>query len=112
MTPSEINWTVHQSPVGPLTLIAGPAGLIGVRFRDDAPAPPTAARRPEALDAVARQLDEYFAGERQEFDVALDVRGTDFQRAVWSELRRIPYGTTTSYGAIADAIGRPDRVRV
>jgi AraC family transcriptional regulator of adaptative response/methylated-DNA-[protein]-cysteine methyltransferase len=57
------------------------------------------------------QLDEYFAGARQEFDVPLDARGTPFQMRVWTALRQIPCGTTTSYGRVAAAIGQPTAVR-
>jgi methylated-DNA-[protein]-cysteine S-methyltransferase len=70
---------------------------------DDPEAPP--------LAAAAAQLDEYFAGERRDFDLELDLRGTEFQRAVWDELLRIPYGETMSYGELARRLGRPERVR-
>ena len=59
------------------------------------------------LAAAARQLDEYFTGARRDFDLPLAPEGTEFQRAVWDALLEIPYGTTTSYVAIARAIGRP-----
>ena len=58
-----------------------------------------------ALRAGARQLDEYFAGERTEFELSLRLEGSPFQRLVWEALRGIPYGTTTSYGELAEAIG-------
>ena len=61
--------------------------------------------------ACGQQLDEYFAGTRTEFDVALELQGSPFQVEVWTALRAIPYGETTSYAAIARAIGRPDAVR-
>lgn len=63
------------------------------------------------LAATARQLDEYFTGARRDFDLPLAPAGTDFQRAVWDALLTIPYGTTTSYVAIARAIGRPSASR-
>ena len=105
-------WTTYESPLGPLTLIGGEAGLTQLSFPGRAGVLEEADRRPEALAAATRQLDEYFAGERPAFELALDLRaGTAFQRKVWDELLRIPYGTTTSYGELARAIGRPDRVR-
>jgi methylated-DNA-[protein]-cysteine S-methyltransferase len=103
-------WTVHESPLGPLTLLAGPSGLTGLRF-PGAPRPSAAAHRPEAFRATVEQLEQYFAGERETFELELDLAGTEFQRRVWSRLRRIPYGTTVSYGAIAAEIGRPERSR-
>lgn len=60
---------------------------------------------------VARQLEEYFAGERRDFDLPLHLTGTDFQVQVLEELQRIPYGETTSYGAIAKRIGNPKAMR-
>lgn len=63
------------------------------------------------LDAVRMQLDEYFRAERREFTVPLYTPGTPFQESVWSELQRIPIGTTTTYSAVARAIGRPSAVR-
>ncbi len=58
-----------------------------------------------------RQLEEYFAGERKEFDLPLHLSGTDFQVRVLEELQRIPYGQTTSYGAVAQRIGSPKAMR-
>lgn len=60
---------------------------------------------------VIRQLDAYFAGELQDFDVALDPQGTQFQLSVWQALTTIPYGSTCSYGAIAKAVGKPKASR-
>ena len=58
-----------------------------------------------------QQLNEYFAGERKEFDLPLALKGTEFQLEVLEELKKIPYGETTSYGDIAKRIGRPKAVR-
>jgi methylated-DNA-[protein]-cysteine S-methyltransferase len=60
---------------------------------------------------VIRQLDEYFAGARTEFDVPMTLVGTPFQRTVWAALREIPYGETVSYGQLAERIGRRTAVR-
>jgi len=60
---------------------------------------------------VARQLEEYFAGERTTFDVRLRMHGGPFEREVWAELERIPYGETASYGEIARRVGRPHASR-
>jgi len=61
--------------------------------------------------SIVGQLDEYFAGSLRQFDVVLDVRGTDFQRQVWELLRTIPYGETRSYGELARKLGRPEASR-
>ena len=63
------------------------------------------------IEAAVTQLDEYFAGERREFDVPLIFAGTEFQKAVWNELMLIPPGRTTTYGELACRIGRPAAVR-
>jgi methylated-DNA-[protein]-cysteine S-methyltransferase len=64
-----------------------------------------------ALKHASVQLRSYFAGKRRDFDLPLAPRGTEFQRAVWDALRRIPYGETTTYSEIAQRIGRPAAVR-
>lgn len=63
------------------------------------------------IETAEAQLDEYFAGERREFDVPLMFAGTEFQKAVWNALSRIPYGRTETYGELARRIGRPAAVR-
>lgn len=78
---------------------------------DEAPAGDDWVEDPDSFSAVAEQLDAYWRGELTTFDVPLDPVGTDFQKSVWKALREIPYGTTVTYGAIADAIGKPRAVR-
>jgi methylated-DNA-[protein]-cysteine S-methyltransferase len=95
-------WTIHASPIGPLTLVAGPSGITNIHFDGHAPRLAEAARQP--LREVVDQLDAYFAGERQAFELDLDLRGNLLQRAVWSRLLEIPYGETTTYGEIAGRI--------
>jgi methylated-DNA-[protein]-cysteine S-methyltransferase len=104
-------WNIYESPLGPLTLIGGPAGLRELRFPGKGGGLDEARRDPEALAGAVTQLDEYFAGRRQRFDLTLDLVGTRFQLAVWHALLDIPYGTTLSYGDVGRALGRPDRVR-
>jgi methylated-DNA-[protein]-cysteine S-methyltransferase len=65
----------------------------------------------DVIARAAAQLDEYFAGRRRVFDLPLLLAGTDFQRAAWEELRRIPYGTTMSYAEMATRMGVPRAVR-
>lgn len=73
----------------------------GIRFTESA----------GAMRPYARELEEYFAGERREFSFALDLRGTDFQKACWRALLAIPYGETRSYADIARTVGRPQGFR-
>jgi methylated-DNA-[protein]-cysteine S-methyltransferase len=95
-------WTVYESPIGPLTLAAGPRGLTDLNFPGRLRPPNEAVRKP--MPEVAAQLDAYFAGELRGFDLPLDLRGTPLQVAVWRALLQIPYGETTSYGEQAGRI--------
>ena len=103
---SELSWDLYESPIGELTVCAGEEGLRAIRFpggRD--PALDPGRRRP--LPTVAAQLDEYFDGRRQAFEIDLDLRGEPFQLRVWGFLREIPYGETVTYGELAERLG-PD----
>jgi methylated-DNA-[protein]-cysteine S-methyltransferase len=95
-------WTICESPLGPLTIVAGSSGIRKVQFPGHPPGLSEAARR--AIPPVAEQLDQYFAGERRAFDLDLDLRGTPLQERVWAELRDIPYGSTATYGELAGRI--------
>ena len=68
-------------------------------------------RESEVMAEAARQIDEFLAGRRTVFDLPLKTEGTDFQKSVWDELCRIPYGETASYGEIAERVGRPNAYR-
>ena len=108
----ESPWTTYESPLGTLTLTATGRGLRAVQFPGRASALAESDRRPEAFPAALAQLEEYFAGTRQVFDLQLDLgSGTGFQRDVWRHVQAIPYGTTVSYGESARRLGRPGRVR-
>jgi methylated-DNA-[protein]-cysteine S-methyltransferase len=98
----QVSWTVYESPIGRLTLVAGVAGMREVRFPGRSAHPAQATKRP-APEAIA-QLQAYFAGERRSFTLDLDLRGTPLQKLVWGRLLEIDYGTTTSYGELARSI--------
>jgi methylated-DNA-[protein]-cysteine S-methyltransferase len=110
-----MNYTTIDSPVGELLASADAAGRItGLHFYDRHRLPARDSswvREEEALAPLRRQLEEYFAGERREFDLDLAPVGTPFQLSVWRELRAIPYGATASYGEIAAAVGQPGAAR-
>jgi methylated-DNA-[protein]-cysteine S-methyltransferase len=107
----DLAWTVYESPLGPLTLIGDEDGLRAVYFPGRSGRLDEATRDAAPLADAITQLEEYFAGERQSFELALTLEGTPFQRRVWATLQAIPYGETRSYGQLASEIGRPDRVR-
>jgi methylated-DNA-[protein]-cysteine S-methyltransferase len=110
-----IYYTEHQSPLGTLVLAATERGLSGLYFDEHKYFKGTDRWQRDGgnplLLRAARQLDEYFAGERSQFDLALDLCGTPFQQAVWGALQSLPFGSTTSYGAIAKALANPNAVR-
>ncbi|MFF7853055.1 methylated-DNA--[protein]-cysteine S-methyltransferase [Streptomyces sp. NPDC007904] len=118
--------TVTDSPYGPLTLVADDGVLCGLYMTDQRHRPPEetlgtavpprergrASGRDDTPFAETReQLTAYFAGELTEFTLPLRLNGTPFQRRVWAELARIPYGETRSYGELADALGNPKASR-
>ena len=99
---------VMTSPVGPLTLCADDGALTQVHFHDEMPdAIGDNGESVPVLVEARRQLNEYFAGERHDFDLPLAGAGTSFQQRVWAELREIPFGRTASYGEIARSLGMP-----
>ncbi len=111
MMRAELAWTVYESPLGPLTLVGDDDALSALHFPGRSGPLSEAARRSEPFTEAIVQLEEYFAGERQRFELSLRLDGSPFQRRVWAALQRIPFGATRSYGALADEIARPDRVR-
>jgi methylated-DNA-[protein]-cysteine S-methyltransferase len=106
---------VIDSPIGPLTLTwdEDAAAVVGVHVHDQRDrGPDPAFGEPDdgacaALDDLTGELGEYFAGGRRTFTLPVDPPGTPFSREVWTALRDVPYGATTTYGSLAAAIGRP-----
>jgi methylated-DNA-[protein]-cysteine S-methyltransferase len=108
-------FTYAETPIGDLLVASNEEGALAeIRFAHNgrpADAPKSWSRNDRALSGIVAQLRAYFAGELRDFDVSLAFSGTEFQERVWDRLRGIPYGETTTYGAIARAIGHPDAVR-
>lgn len=106
-----------DTPIGPLRIVGDDDGVERVDLPNSAagdPDPEWQKQRrslPGPLRKAKRQLLEYFGGARREFDLPLAPAGTAFQRRVWDELRRIPFGETVSYGELARRIGRPTASR-
>ncbi len=113
-TAPAVYWTSIESPVGPL-LLAGDRETLRVLWFGHgrkAQGPVQGwVERPDEFRGVARQLREYFAGTRTTFDIAVAPHGTPFQQTVWRALQDIPYGATTTYGAVARQIGDIKAVR-
>ena len=122
-----IHFTKLDSLVGPLFLAASGKGLMALEFDARLPGQQTTRPNPRdlrtehkglrfeekesALQNYARELEEYFAGQRRNFTFPLDLRGTDFQVACWNALLAIPYGETRTYADIARAVNRPQGFR-
>lgn len=109
-----IRHAVHDSPVGPLTLIEDDGAITGLFMHEQRHLPGAnrfGVRDDTVLPQVRQQLDAYFTGELSAFTLPVQLRGTEFQQRVWGALREVPYGTTCSYGDLAAAIGRPTAVR-
>ncbi len=112
--------TVHESPLGPLRIVVDASGAL---LRIDLPGhegrargKPTSIGKDETEDRsrcahVARQLDEYFRGDRTEFDLELRLVGTEFQQKAWRALQKIPFGKTRSYQEQAVKVGNPSAMR-
>jgi len=109
---TKISYTRIASPVGTLLLAGDDSGLRHIMFVSETQAPYPAWRHDAApLTETIRQLQAYFAGEREDFDLPLAPEGTPFQMEVWQRLRDIPYGQTISYGELARRIGNPKASR-
>lgn len=106
--------TVIDSPYGPLTLVADDGTLCGLYMSEQRHRPPEetfGARDDTPFGAAEEQLTAYFAGELTEFTLQLRLHGTPFQRSVWEQLTKIPYGETRTYGDLADVLGNPNASR-
>jgi methylated-DNA-[protein]-cysteine S-methyltransferase len=106
----------YDSPMGTMLLAASDRGLAGVWFVGQRHGPDSSGWRADPEHPVLRQaiaqLTAYFAGERVDFDLPLDLQaGTPFQQSVWDALRSIPRGGTTSYADLARRLGRPQAAR-
>ena len=118
----DVAYTTVDSPVGPLLLAATPKGLLRVAYDIEdhdrvldtlaARVSPRVLRAPKRLDAAARELDEYFGGRRQAFDLPLDLSlSKGFRQLVQRHLPEIGYGQTRTYGQVAELVGNPRAVR-
>ena len=99
----------YRSEIGSIEIVGNQKGILTTTFVEGE----FEADRnlPACIIKCLRQLDEYFKGQRQKFNVSLLLEGTDFQKAVWRQLQKIPFGQTASYGDIARAIGNPKAFR-
>ena len=113
----DVAYETIDSPVGELLVAATPRGLCRIAYDPEAAVELLAAhglrvlRSPRPVDAARRQLDEYFEGHRHVFELELDLAVPEFNRRVLAELARVPFGQTTTYGALASQADRPKAAR-
>ncbi len=118
--PETLTLARHHSPLGDYLILASEGGVVCAKPEDRIG--PRLARwtragtllqpgRNQHTDALSREMDAYFDGVLRRFHAALDLRGTPFQRRVWTALGLLPYGETTTYGELARSIGRPEAPR-
>jgi methylated-DNA-[protein]-cysteine S-methyltransferase len=110
-----MNYCKMETPIGPLLLAGDAEALRHIRFprhgRAEQPEPEWQESSSGVLREAVKQLLEYFAGRRTEFDLPVSPEGTGFQRIVWQHLQGIPYGQTISYGELARRVGNPNAFR-
>ncbi len=115
MDSNDLRQAQVPSPIGMLTVVIGDRGIRRIRFADERSSVDADRALPQATEAesapIVAQLDAYFAGERVEFDLPLDLAGTEFQVQAWRALATIPFGETVTYGEQAKRIGRPGAFR-
>ena len=114
MLPDTINYTIMESPLGPILLARDSLGLRYIDFQDgeDSLIPESGwYLEHEGFDETQAQLRAYFNGELRHFDLPLAPRGTPFQLQVWQALQTIPYGETIAYAELANKVGRPNAAR-
>lgn len=106
---------IYESPIGPLYLVASETALRALYFRKPkglfVDSLKSSAPEVQVLALAVTQLEEYFTGARQDFDLPLEVEGTEFQTKVWNELKKIPYGKTYSYKELAKRVKNEKAVR-
>lgn len=102
-----------DSPIGRIELLADDDAVTSLAIERDAALPHDGdpEHRNAVLETAVAQLVEYFAGARTDFDVPVRLHGTAFQQAVWARLQQLQWGDATSYGALAEAVGKPGSAR-
>jgi methylated-DNA-[protein]-cysteine S-methyltransferase len=105
---TESSRAYYDSPIGLIEIGGTPDGITSLFFIEERR---SGVATNDVCEEAVKQISEYFAGSRQEFDLPITMDGTEFQQQVWQELRSIPFGQTVSYGDLARSIGKPSAVR-
>ena len=105
----ETSKAYYKSPLGPIEIVATQDSILSLDFVDKALT--ANVDLPFCLKTCLKQIDEYFNGKRKEFLLKLNPQGTSFQKLIWQQLEKIPFGEVISYGEIASIIGKPNACR-
>jgi methylated-DNA-[protein]-cysteine S-methyltransferase len=100
---------IYKSPLGAIEIVGTRDRIVSLEFADQEQQ--SDVDLPFCLKDGLEQIDEYFSGERKDFSLRLDPPGTEFQKSVWRQLEKVPYGSLTSYGKIAAIMGKPTASR-
>lgn len=106
-----IEKTFYKSPLGLIMIVADKKGITEIDFVNGKQRVASSVTSSKFLTDCIKQLDEYFQGKRKKFELKLNPQGTEFQKKVWKELSKIPFGKTLSYGEVAQKINNPKAVR-
>lgn len=101
----------YETIVGPLGIKDDGKNIVEIFFSKEEVAKDLELKETPLIKATMEQLEEYFQGKRKDFDIPMEARGTEFQKSVWNQLLKVPYGETCSYGEIAKRIGNPKASR-
>ena len=105
------HFITYDSPIGKLRITEDETGITNIDFPDEQQHVPAEEKTTPLLEETVKQLTEYFAGKRTNFDISLHIKGTNFQHQVWQELLKIPYGEIRSYKQVAESAGNPKASR-
>jgi methylated-DNA-[protein]-cysteine S-methyltransferase len=114
MAEPEVSKAYYESPIGTIEVVGTEAGVSGLNFvdiKEEKARPKAKSAPPTPVANALAQLDGYFRGERKAFTVKLDLGGTAFQKSVWAKLLQVEFGRTTTYKALAKAVGKPAATR-
>lgn len=105
------SYYVYASPIGQLNIVEKKGYITNIALRDSFDVSQLSFSKTEVIAKCIIQLEEYFRGQRQSFEIPLNPEGTEFQWLVWQELLKVPYGQWSSYHLVAEAIGSPKGAR-
>lgn len=108
---TNLKYTIMESPVGKLLLAGDDSGLQKIQFEKNIKINQNWQKDDKYFTETIRELNEYFSGQRKQFDIKLNLQGTEFQKQAWQQLQKIEYGKTKFYAQVAEEMNRPKAAR-